>query len=54
MRFNVTLAQDEDGVWVVNCPSIPSWISQGETREEVRAELEIPLTVENYQVEILA
>lgn len=23
----------EDGFWVAECPSLPGWISQGETRE---------------------
>lgn len=67
MRFSVTLDRDEDGVWVVECPSIPGCISQGRTREEavaniqdaikgcleVRAEKGMPLTVETRQVEVV-
>ncbi|MEH1830919.1 MAG: type II toxin-antitoxin system HicB family antitoxin [Nostoc sp.] len=34
MKFNVTLDRDEDGVWIVECPSIPGCVSQGQTREE--------------------
>lgn len=34
MRFQVTLDRDEDGVWVVECPSIPGCVSQGNTKEE--------------------
>jgi predicted RNase H-like HicB family nuclease len=59
MIFNVTLDRDEDGVWVVECPSIPGCVSQGSTKEEalenikdalrfcleVRAEKGYPLTV---------
>ena len=30
----VFLFRDEDGGWVVECPSLPGCISQGETREE--------------------
>jgi predicted RNase H-like HicB family nuclease len=66
MRFNVTLDRDEDGMWVVECPSIPGCVSQGKTREEalesireaialcleVRAEQGLPLTVETRQVEV--
>jgi predicted RNase H-like HicB family nuclease len=66
MKFNVTLDRDEDGVWIVECPSIPGCVSQGQTREEalenikdaiaaclqVRAELGLPLTVEMHQVEV--
>ncbi len=60
MKFTATLARDEDGVWVAECPSIPGCVSQGATREEaignvkeaialcleVRAEQGMPLTVE--------
>ena len=59
MIFNVTIDRDEDGVWVVECPSIPGCMSQGRTNEEglenvkdaireclhVRAEKGYPLTV---------
>ena len=34
MVFNVTLDLDEDGVWIVECPSIPGCVSQGKTEEE--------------------
>jgi predicted RNase H-like HicB family nuclease len=66
VTFTVTFEQDEDGVWVVECPSIPGCVSQGQTREEaranirsairdcleVRAELGMPLTVKTEQVEV--
>ena len=32
MRFNVTVDQDEDGVWIVECPAMPGCVSQGKTR----------------------
>jgi predicted RNase H-like HicB family nuclease len=68
MKFNVTIDRDEDGVWIVECPSIPGCISQGQTKEEaienikdaivaclqVRAERGLALTVETLQVEVLA
>lgn len=68
MKLTVTLDRDEDGVWVVECPSIPGCVSQGQTREEalenirdaitaciqVRAERGLPLTIETYQVEVVA
>jgi hypothetical protein len=28
MKFVTTLERDEDGVWVVECPSIPGCVSQ--------------------------
>ncbi len=34
MKFNVTLDRDEDGVWIVECPSIPGCVSQGQTKDE--------------------
>jgi len=66
MKFLVTIAQDEDGVWVAECPSIPGCVSQGGTRSEAianireaiaacletRAERGMPLTVETQQVEV--
>lgn len=68
MKFMTTIDRDEDGVWVVECPSIPGCISQGKTKDEalenvkeaivlcleVRAERGMPLTVETNQVEVLA
>jgi predicted RNase H-like HicB family nuclease len=67
MIFNVTVDQDEDGVWVVECPSIPGCVSQGGTKEEalenikeaialcleVRTELGLSLTIETRQVEVV-
>ena len=66
MKFPVTIDRDEDGVWVVECPSIPGCVSQGQTRDEalkniqeaitlcleVRAERGLPLTIETQQVEV--
>ena len=68
MIFNVTIDRDEDGVWIVECPSIPGCISQGETKDralenikeaiqlclEVRAEKGYPLTIETRQIEVAA
>lgn len=66
MKFLVTVQPDEDGIFIVECPSIPGCISQGNTRDEaldnikdaihecleVRAERGMPLTVDTYEVEI--
>ena len=66
MKFQVTLERDEDGMWVIECPSIPGCVSQGTTKEEalenvteaiaacleVRAERGLPLTVETREVEV--
>jgi predicted RNase H-like HicB family nuclease len=68
MIFNVTVDRDEDGVWIIECPSIPGCVSQGSTKEEalenvkeaiklcleVRAEKGLPLTIETKQVEVAA
>ena len=67
MQFNVTIDRDEDGIWVVECPSIPGCVSQGQTKDkaldniqdairaclQVRAERGMPLTVETKQIEVL-
>ncbi len=34
MKYRVVIEQDEDGVFVAECPSLPGCISQGGTREE--------------------
>lgn len=68
MKFMVTIQRDEEGMWVVECPSIPGCVSQGATKEEalknieeaialcleVRAERGLPLTIETRQLEVVA
>jgi antitoxin HicB len=39
MKFRVIIEQDEDGVFVANCPTLPGCISQGKTRAEVHANI---------------
>jgi antitoxin HicB len=34
MRYRILIEQDEDGVFVAQCPSLPGCISQGRSREE--------------------
>lgn len=40
MKFRVFIEQDEDGLFVVTCPSLPGCVSQGRTRDEARANVE--------------
>jgi predicted RNase H-like HicB family nuclease len=68
MKLLVTIFQDEDGIFVAECPAIPGCISQGKTEEEamksireaikecleVRAERGMPLTVTTREVEVPA
>jgi predicted RNase H-like HicB family nuclease len=68
MKLLVTIFQDEDGVYISECPAIPGCVSQGSTegeslrniREaiseclEVRAERGMPLTIETREVEVPA
>jgi len=68
MKFVVTIDRDEDGMWVVECPSIPGCVSQGKTKEEalanvkeaislcleVRSEMGLPLTIETRYLEVVA
>ena len=35
MKFRILFEQDEDGVYVAECPSLPGCVSQGKTRKEV-------------------
>ena len=58
MKFLLSIHQDEDGVCIADCPSIPGCVSQGLTEAEAekniqdairecleaRAELGLPLT----------
>ncbi|HER25340.1 MAG TPA: type II toxin-antitoxin system HicB family antitoxin [Candidatus Atribacteria bacterium] len=67
MKFIVTIDRDEDGMFVVECPSIPGCVSQGQTEQdaminiqdaikqclEVRSEKGMPLTVSMREVEVL-
>jgi len=67
MKFIVTIERDEDGMFVVECPSIPGCVSQGKTEQEavvnikdaikqcleVRSEKGMPLTVSMREVEVL-
>ncbi|MDA1311730.1 MAG: type II toxin-antitoxin system HicB family antitoxin [Acidobacteria bacterium] len=34
MKYRVHIEQDEDGWFVVTCPSLPGCVSQGGTRDE--------------------
>lgn len=66
MKFLVSIYQDEDGIYIAECPSIPGCVSQGQTEAEaeanvadaireclaVRAELGMPLSVATRQVEV--
>jgi len=39
MKFRVVIEQDEDGVFVASCPSLPGCHSQGATRSEAKANI---------------
>ena len=66
MKFLVSIDRDEDGVWIIECPSIPGCVTQGATKDEaliniedairacleVRAERWMPLTIETREVEV--
>jgi antitoxin HicB len=34
MKYRIIIGQDEDGAFVVECPSLPGCVSQGKTRKE--------------------
>ena len=66
MKFTVTIQQDEDGVYIAECLSIPGCFSQGATEAEAEANIEdaireclavraqqgLPLTVSTREVEV--
>ena len=66
MKFVVVIERDEDGMYIVECPSVPGCVSQGKTEEEaienikeaikacleVRAEQGMPLTINVKEIEI--
>ena len=70
MRFRILIQQDEDGVYVAECTSLPGCISQGKTREEALANIKdaihgylgslkkhkepIPPSIEEEMVEVSA
>lgn len=39
MKLRVVIEQDEDGVFVAECPSLPGCVSQGKTRAEALANI---------------
>lgn len=66
MKFLITVYQDEDGIYIAECPSIPGCISQGKSQSEaeaniqdaikecleVREEKNMPLTITTSEVEV--
>jgi predicted RNase H-like HicB family nuclease len=65
MMFAIALVQDEDGMFIAECPAIPGCVSQGATHEAeanirgaireclaVRRERGLPLTIEVRQLEV--
>ena len=40
MLYRVLVEQDEDGIFVVECPTFPGCISQGATRKEALANIQ--------------
>jgi predicted RNase H-like HicB family nuclease len=66
MKLPVTIYQDDEGWYVVECPIIPGCMSQGKTEKEalqniqeaiqlcldVRREQGMPLTIESREVEV--
>ena len=40
MKFAITLEKDEDGFYVVSCPSLPGCHSQGKSKAEAIANIQ--------------
>lgn len=39
MKLRILIQQDEDGMFIATCPTLPGCISQGHTRGEARANI---------------
>jgi len=39
MKLRVLIEQDEDGVFVAQCPALPGCVSQGKTRDQALANI---------------
>jgi predicted RNase H-like HicB family nuclease len=66
MKLQVSIYQDEDGVYIAECPSIPGCVSQGRSEAEaeaniadaireclaVRREAGMALTVTTWEIEV--
>ena len=66
MKFPISIYQDEDGMYIAECASIPGCVSQGRTEVEaqtniadaikeclaVRSEQGLPLTVSIREIEV--
>ena len=50
LRFRVLIEEDEDGVFVAECPNLPGCVSQGPTRDE--ALVNIRDAMEGYLVSL--
>jgi predicted RNase H-like HicB family nuclease len=64
LKLFIRIYQDEDGMYIAECQDIPGCVSQGQAEQEaernirdaikecleVRAELEMPLTVVTRQI----
>ena len=40
MKFRVLIEQDEDGMFIANCPTLPGCVSQGSTRAEAMTNIQ--------------
>ena len=70
MKYRIIIEQDEDGMYIAECPTLPGCISQGETRSEAIKNIQdaikgyltslmkhnepIPLSIEEEMVEVNA
>jgi predicted RNase H-like HicB family nuclease len=66
MKLRVNIYQDEDGMYIAECPSIPGCVSQGTSEAEaksniaeairdclaVRTEMGLPPTVTTHEVDV--
>jgi predicted RNase H-like HicB family nuclease len=44
MKFRIVIEQDEEGAFIASCPTLPGCWSQGDTREQAKANIEEAVT----------
>jgi predicted RNase H-like HicB family nuclease len=44
MKYRVLFEQDEDGIFLARCPTLPGCISEGRTRSEAQSNIREAIT----------
>jgi predicted RNase H-like HicB family nuclease len=52
MKYRILIEQDEDGVFIAECPSLPGCISQGKTRQEAVENIQDAITASRFRLRL--